>query len=195
MKQIAAACPTSLHTTRKMLGFHVDHFEQFVVCPKCNLVYEFDQCIGHTASRQKYSKRCWYVPFPNHTRRQQRSTCGVPLLDTVKSRSGATYFRPIKVFCYQPLKKSIALLFQQEHFVKAIQLWKERHIPENIMGDVYDGNIWHTFSDNNGKCFADEPYNLMVFLNVDWFQPFTHVIDSVGARYLSIQKPTSFREV
>ena len=55
-----------------------------------------------------------------------------------------------------------------------------------IMGDVYDGKMWRMFSDNNGKCFTDEPYNLMVFLNVDWFPPFTHLTDSVGAMYLSI---------
>ena len=194
MTQIAAACPTSLHNTRKILGFHGNQFQQFVVCPKCNSVYEFDQCIGQTARGQKYSKRCWYVPFPNHTRRQQRTECGTPLLNTVQSRSRATYFRPIKVFCYQSLKKSIALLFQQEHFVKSIQLWRERRVPEDIMGDVYDGKLWHTFSDNNGKRFTDEPYNLMVFLNVDWFQPFTHVTYSVGAMYLSIQNlPRSMR--
>ena len=27
----------------------------------------------------------------------------------------------------------------------------------------------------------------MVFLNIDWFQPFTHLSDSAGAIYLSIQ--------
>ena len=60
-------------------------------------------------------------------------------------------------------------------------------MPENIMGDVYDGKIWHTFCDNDGNYFTNEPYNFMLFLNVDWFQPFTHLTDSFGAMYLSIQ--------
>ena len=55
------------------------------------------------------------------------------------------------------------------------------------MGDVYDGNLWDTFHDNVGKVFTDESYNLMLFLKVDWFQPFTHVTDSLGAMYLSVQ--------
>ena len=55
------------------------------------------------------------------------------------------------------------------------------------MGDVYDGAIWHTLCDNYGNRFVDGPYNLMLFLNVDWFQPFIHLTDSVGAMYLSIQ--------
>ena len=187
LNHISAACPTSLYNTRKIFNLHVDQFQQFVVCPKCNSVYTFDQCIEQSASGQKHCKKCWYISFPNHTRMQQRTQCGGPLLNTVQLQSGSTYFRPIKVFCYQSLRRSIALLFQQEHFLKAIQLWRKRHVPDNIMGDVYDGNIWQTFTDNNGKCFVDDPCNLMVFLNVDWFQPFTHVTDSVGAMYLSIQ--------
>ena len=55
------------------------------------------------------------------------------------------------------------------------------------MGDVYDGNIWKTFCDNDGNRFVDQPYNLMLFLNVDCLQPFTHLTDSVGAICLSVQ--------
>ena len=47
------------------------------------------------------------------------------------------------------------------------------------------GDVWHTFCDNEGNRFVDQPHNLMLFLNVDWFQPFTHLTDSVGAIYLS----------
>ena len=111
----------------------MDEFQQFVVCPECSSVYEFDQCIGYTARGQKYSKKCWYVPFPNHTRRDLRGECGAHLLNMMQLQSGTTYFRLTKVFCYQSLNKSISLL---EHFVKAIQLWKEQVVPEEIMGDV-----------------------------------------------------------
>ena len=55
------------------------------------------------------------------------------------------------------------------------------------MGDVYDGDAWRNFRDNDRKLFTDQPYNFLVFLNVDWFQPFTHLTDSVGAMYLSVQ--------
>ena len=186
LNQIAAACPTTLYSTRKILGLHGDRFHQFAVCPRCNSIYEMEQCIGQTARGLKYAKKCWYVPFPNHVRRQQRTECGMHLLDTVQSCTGTIRFRPKKVFCYNSLKQSITYLFQQKHFVKSIQLWRERNVPNDLMGDVYDGDIWHTFCDNEGNRFVDQPHNLMLFLNVDWFQPFTHLTDSVGAIYLSI---------
>ena len=38
----------------------------------------------------------------------------------------------------------------------------------------------------NGNPFLDEPYSFAFSINVDWFQPFKHTTDSVGAIYLSI---------
>ena len=187
LNRIAVPCPTSLYTTRKILGVHNDCFHQYVVCPKCNSIYEMEQCIGTTARGSKYTKCCWYVEFPNHPRQQLRAECGMPLLDAVLSRSGNITFRPKKVFCYQPLKESIKYLFQQKDFIKLIQLWRNRHVPNEVMGDVYDGEVWHNFCDNDGNRFVDQPYNLMLYLNVDWFQPFTHLTESVGAIYLSVQ--------
>ena len=87
-----------------------------------------------------------------------------PLLDAVHSRSGNISFRPKKGFCYQPLKESITRLFQQKDFIKLIQLWRERNVPDEVMGDVYDGEVWHTFRDNDGNRFIDQPHNLMLFL-------------------------------
>ena len=49
------------------------------------------------------------------------------------------------------------------------------------------GRIWK-------KMDFDSPYNLAVTLNVDWFQPYKRVKDSVGAIYLCIANlPRSLR--
>jgi hypothetical protein len=80
------------------------------------------------------------------------------------------------------LTKCISYLFQfvkAKEFVKAIQLWRQRKVPDDLKGYV-----WHTFLDVDGNRFVDAP---MLFLNVDWFQPFTHLTDSLGAIYLSVQ--------
>ena len=55
------------------------------------------------------------------------------------------------------------------------------------MGDVYDGNLWKSFKGLDQNKFVENPFNLMLFMNVDWFQPFTHVKYSVGAIYLTVQ--------
>jgi len=51
------------------------------------------------------------------------------------------------------------------------------------MGDIYDGKVWGQLLETN---FFMSPYNLAVLLNVDWFQPFSRIRDSVGVLYLSI---------
>ena len=92
---------------------------------------------------------------------QLRKECEAQLLNTVQLRSGNICFRPKKAFCYLSLKKSISYLFQQEVFLKAIQLWRQRKVPDEVMGDVYDGHIWHTFKDLDGNKYVEAPYNLM----------------------------------
>ena len=94
--QIAVACPASLHSTRKILGLHDNQFDQYVVCPRCNSIYDMEQCIGQTASGSRNIKCCWYVQFPNHPRQRLRTECRMPLLDIVCSRSGSIHFRPPK---------------------------------------------------------------------------------------------------
>ena len=48
----------------------------------------------------------------------------------------------------------------------------------NVLGDIYDGRIWEDF--------LAQKYSWCLALNVDWFQPFSHVTDSVGALYMVI---------
>ena len=38
----------------------------------------------------------------------------------------------------------------------------------------------------NGTPFLSEKFNFALSLNVDWFQPFKHVSNSIGVIYLSI---------
>ena len=45
----------------------------------------------------------------------------------------------------------------------------------------YDGQVW-----NDLQSFLSVRYSWTLALNVDWFQPFSHVTDSVGALYLVI---------
>ena len=34
--------------------------------------------------------------------------------------------------------------------------------------------------------FLEAPFNLVLMLNIDWFQPYKHTVSSVGAIYLTI---------
>ena len=57
-------------------------------------------------------------------------------------------------------------------------------MPEGLLADVYDGDIWKRFQYVDGQPFLAKPRNYAFMLNVDWFQPFKQSPYSVGALYL-----------
>ena len=59
-------------------------------------------------------------------------------------------------------------------------------MPEYVMCDVYDGRIWQEFQHIDGKPFLSAPFNFALSLGCDWFQPFKHLTDSIGAIYMVV---------
>lgn len=107
------------------------------------------------------------------------------LLKTCKGRMGYVY-HPFKVYCCQSIIHTLKHLLTRPNFLLSCEKWRDRIIPREMLGDIYDGRVWKEFSDFQGKPFLSKPHSLVFSLNVDWFQPFKHVTDSVGAIYLSI---------
>ena len=162
--------PSSLYSLRKLASLDNKLFNVYSTCPKCHAIY------GNLKT-----KLCKKVPFPA---RREVNNCGCKLLKTVKKK-GKTAEVPSKLYFYQSLKSSVSMHFEREGFTDICQHWRERSrvVPSNWMGDIYDGNMWRQLLDTN---FFASPYNLAVLLNVDWFQPFSRVRDSVGVLYLTI---------
>lgn len=71
---------------------------------------------------------------------------------------------------------------QISEFFELAQHWRERSkfISDSLMGDVYDGKVWKELQQLG---YFDSKHNLAVTLNVDWFQPYCRVTDSVGATH------------
>ena len=116
-----------------------------------------------------------------------RSPCETPLLKLVKTSSHKYLYKPIKVFCYHSVIKSIQEYVKHEEYVVLFNHWKQRvGIPLSVMADIYDGTIWQSFQNFEGQDFLSNKYCFGLMLNVDWFNPFKHVEYSVGAMYLAI---------
>ena len=60
-------------------------------------------------------------------------------------------------------------------------------VSDNVLGDIYDGDMWKEFNSDRKGNFLASPHNYLLTLNVDWFQPFTHSVYSIGAIYLTVQ--------
>ena len=74
---------------------------------------------------------------------------------------------------------------------KICKTWKDRHIPEQYMGDIDERKVWDLFKIYNGVSFLEEGFNYAFMLNCDWFQPFKRRKEYINWCYVfSCSKPT-----
>ena len=94
----------------------------------------------------------------------------------------------MKKDCYSSIIESSKVFYSRPGFTERCQHSLKRvSLPTGTMSDIYDGRVWAEFQTVEGKPFLSAPgQNLALSLNVDWFQPYDHVQDSVGALYLTI---------
>ena len=185
--KLSEQIPLTITTAEKLLGINLQScgIIEFVVCPKCDSVYSYENCVENRANGTKRAKRCYHIKYPRHPHASKRKPCDAELLKSVVTRKTKSALRPIKTYCYYPLHLSMQRLALRPGFISMCEQWRGREhtIPSNYLGDIYDGDIWKQFRSN----FLASPYSYLLSLNVDWFQPFKHLQYSVGAIYLTIQ--------
>ena len=184
--KISSEIPLAYPKLRKLLGM-ADGFIEYVVCPKCNSVYEYQDCVI-VRNGLKETKLCHHIAFPSHPQRSRRKSCNSPLLMKVKNSRGYSLV-PISVYPYCPLQNSLERLVSKPGFLQSCEQWRQRKdcVPTSLLGDIYDGEIWKDFCSEDKRNFLSSPHCYLLTLNIDWFQPFTHSIYSVGGIYLTIQ--------
>lgn len=162
--------PKTIYKLKKTCGQTQQEFIKFAVCPRCSACYNIP---NNTSTNITCSERLQYSD----------KICGTELLRKLKC--GKKYkFIPKKVYVYRSVKTSLSRLFQRNGFLTDIEHWRSRVPVQNVMSDVYDGNIWKELS-NPGQ-FLSNPYSLCLRLNIDWFRIYKHVNYSVGLIYLVV---------
>lgn len=92
--ELSKLYPGSLHS---MLGLKGDDFIQYVVCYKCNSVYDLAACTEKLPAGQIIIKQCIHVEFPNHPMHNKRQPCGTPLLQKIsRARVGNIKLQPLR---------------------------------------------------------------------------------------------------
>ena len=185
LKQVYEIFPNSLKQAHKLQSIDRDVFKKMVVCSQCHATYHYEDCVNSGGVSQSIQK-CTFVRFSQHQQRRMREPCDYPLIKTVKTVSGKQLPKPIKVFCYKSVIKAIEQLVQRPGMLNILNHWKNRNIPDGVMADIYDGNVWKSFLSIDGKDVLNSRYCFGMLINVDWFQPFKHLQYSVGAIYLAI---------
>ena len=180
---LVGAIPVTKTTICKALGLNkYKIYRKYVVCSKCSSVYDLNFCLSDLSTTNKV---CPYVQFPNHPQKSRRQTCGGHLLHKMQLKS-RTVYRPIKAYPYRSIRDSLSLLASRPGFLQSCEQWRTRpnFAQHGYVSDVYDGGVWQSFLESG---FLKAPFNYLLTLNVDWFQPFEHSIYSIGAIYLTIQ--------
>lgn len=186
LTNISAAIPPSLNEVHKSLNVK-DNFICYVVCPSCNSLYKYDDCVTLYANGLKESKRCCHIEYPKHTLASFRKKCDTVLLAKQNTKTGYK-LKARKTFPYLPLKMSLERILSQEGFLEMCEKWRERqqNFPNSYLGDIYDGEGWKAFTTEEFQHYLSFLHNLILALNVDWFEPFDRGVYAVGAIYLTI---------
>ena len=117
-------CAKSLKAVQKCLNLSTDEFIQYVVCPKCDSVYELQACISKQLHGQLTTKQCVHIHFPHHPCYIYRQPCGTPLLCKV-CRGSNVQFQPYKVYPYQPITKTLTRLCNRSDFLLMCERWRQ----------------------------------------------------------------------
>lgn len=142
LKSSEVMCPTSLKGVQKCLNLNNDEFIQYVVCPKCDSVYEPNACVSKQLHGHLATKQCIHIQFPNHSLHSFRQPCGTLLLQRVcRGRGNNLKFQPYKVYPYQSIKKALIHLCNRSNFLMMCEQWRQMQVSTEYMNDVYDGNI------------------------------------------------------
>ena len=186
VQQLATTMPRSVAAAQRAIGAHEDSASSYVVCTKCHLIYNHQDCYQDIRGGKQAAKVCQHISFPNHPHSLQRNVCGTNLLASIRGRNGLIHLQPITIYAYQSIIDSLRRLFRRPGFLESCDHWKTRQkaMPNEYVGDVYDGNLWKHFESIN---FFSTGICLLFALNVDWFNPFSRLQYSVGAIYLTIQ--------
>lgn len=184
----AKIIPETLYLIEKNLGLQKDSFTKYAVCPKCKTLYNFEDCIRRRPNGEAVSAKCSHVEFPRHPQQARRRPCGTVLMKTMRSRTGKPFLYPKQVYCVRKLTDSLQVLINKLDFMENCGRWRSRstQLPENVLGDCFEGRVWKEFQYVDGEPFLAIPNNFGLMLNVDWFQPTKHGSNSIGVIYMVV---------
>lgn len=186
---IASHFPSTLYQRNEYLRekLILPSVRRYVVCPTCHSLYDFEQCLDKRGTQMliKSCKECL----------SSRKRVDVPLLKEVVTSTGNRKYYPYLVYPYSSLVSSLRFLFSRPGFYHNCEKWrKDFKSDSSLLSDVYDGKVWKDFLQFEGRSFLEAPNSIAFMLNIDWFQPFKHIIYSIGVIYLAIMNlPRSLR--
>ena len=184
-KQQFEEFPTSLYKAKKLLKIFQPKM-QLAVCTDCHKLHNATNITTYKEDGKVAIMKCLHQKFPNNPIPSHRKPCNNPL-SVFKKNKGEVIAVPQMLYPKPSVRQQLSMLYQRPNFEKML---KSSGIQkENIYSDIYDGEVWKTFSSSDGSLFftpETATTHLGLLFNLDWFQPFTYTQHSTGAVYASI---------
>ncbi|RHZ66973.1 hypothetical protein Glove_303g21 [Diversispora epigaea] len=140
-----------------------------------------------------------HVEFPNSATRRNRQcqtilSEQVPTIDRFKLKFKLVY-------PFAGIRQQLMAFYNRLNFENFLQHWLNRTNSDEILSDIYDGQIWKSFKETNDENspnffrneIADSHLGLMI--NLDWFQPYDGTIHSTGVIYAAIYEMEEMEEI
>ena len=143
------------------------------MCPSCGSIYTQDEF--------KSDKTCNFIPFPDGDAKR----CGTFMGKESKKNKQNVYI-PRSQAAIASISDQLRRIFSRPGFEDEIESWRGRKVPEEILGDFFDGRVWNEAKRLVGKPFLTKFGHLVLQLNYDDLQPYEKRIYGVGAVYLCI---------
>ena len=181
--------PNSIYMTKKELGLR-DDFYSFPTCPKCHKLYNKQEVEDYKENDTNSIMKCRHVEFPNSATRRNRQ-CQTILFEQVPTMDRFKLKFKL-VYPFAGIRQQLMAFYNRPNFENFLRHWLNRTNSDEILSDIYDGQIWKSFketNDENSPNFfrnetADSHLGLMI--NLDWFQPYDGTIHSTGVIYAAI---------
>src|SRR5262249_25461129 len=149
---------------KKLLGLK-DRFHSFVPCTNCHKLYNKEKVVNHRQNERLSIMKCNHVEFPNSSARRSRfpnssarrsRLCNTPL----SRKMDDSHIQPELIFPFGGIQEQLAGMFRRKGFKNSLRHWANRTDFDNILTDIYDGEVWKTFketeAENSPKFFRSE---------------------------------------
>ena len=135
--------PNSLYMLRKKLGLF-DRFTQFAACQKCHKLYKKEEIISKDNNT---IMKCSHVEFPNSATKRLKQCC-TPLGKKI-SLNNSISIVPELIYLVSSIQQQLSRMFKWPGFEELLRHWTRRSIIDNVLSDIYDGQIWKNLKESS----------------------------------------------
>src|SRR3954471_11961936 len=92
--------------------------------------------------------KCRHVEFPNLTTRRLRQ-CQASLSEKISVANRRFSLKSILIFPFARICQQLEKMYNRPDFENNLRHWTNRTYFDNILTDIYDGQIWKNFEDSD----------------------------------------------